>query len=104
MRYIPLCRKITYLNSCEDSALFSTRVEMLRIFRALVQEAQDSGEFRRDADAGDIVDLVMGVYLASQFQWQGIDRYSNEYCVEKLDRFFDMALAGVLTEPCAPRG
>lgn len=99
MRYIPLCRKITYLNSCEDSGLFATRVEMLRIFHSLVREAQDKGEFRRDIDTGDIVDLVMGVYLCSQFQWQGISGYSEGACVEKLDRFFDMALAGVLTAP-----
>lgn len=40
----------------------------------------------------------MGVYLTSQFQWRGIENYSPEYCAEKLDRFFYMALHAVLTD------
>lgn len=97
INYIPLCRKITYLNSCEESGLFATRVEMLAIFRSLVQEAQAKGELCQNAGTDEIVDLVMGVYLTSQFQWQGIDGYSREFCAEKLNRHFYMALHSVLT-------
>lgn len=47
IHYIPLCRKITYLNSCEEGGLFATRMEMLEIFSALVQEAQEKGNSGR---------------------------------------------------------
>ena len=68
MCYISLSRKISYLNSCEDSGMFATRLEMVRILRGLVCQAQDAGELRRDMDADDITELVMGLYLITQFQ------------------------------------
>ena len=99
--YISLCRKITYLNSCEESDLFATRLEMVKILRQLVLEAQDQGEFSSDVSADDIVDMVMGIYLMSQFQWPQIASYSEAFCVEKLDHFFRLSLSGVLAPPRA---
>lgn len=96
INYVPLSRKITYLNSQEGSGLFATRLGMLEIFRALVEEAQEKGELSRETPAGDIVDLVMGAYLTALFQWPGIGSCSRERCVERLDRLFRMVLAGVL--------
>lgn len=96
-RYLALCRKITYLNSFEGSELYRTRLEMLEILRALVLEGQAQGTLRSDIDAQDIVDLLMGVYFTTQFQWQEIEAYAQEECLEKLDGLLDLTLAGVRT-------
>lgn len=90
--YLGLSRKLTYLNSCEESALFSTRKDMIQILVGLVRSAQDEGVFRADADPGDIVDGIVGIYLIAQFQWSHIDRYTPEFLNEKLDRFFTAML------------
>ncbi len=90
--YLGLSRKLTYLNSCEESALFSTRKDMIEILLGLVRSAQDEGVFRADADPGDIVDVIVGIYLIAQFQWSHIDRYTPEFLNEKLDRFFTAML------------
>ena len=97
VRYLALCRKITYLNSFEGSELYGTRLEMLEILRALVLEGQMQGTLRSDIDAQQIVDLLMGVYFTTQFQWQEIEAYTPEECLEKLDGLFDLTLAGVCT-------
>ena len=96
-RYLALCRKTTYLNSFEGSELYRTRLEMLEILRALVLEGQAQGTLRSDIGAQDIVDLLMGVYFTTQFQWQEIEAYAQEECLEKLNRLLDLALAGVRT-------
>lgn len=95
MAYIELSRKITYLNSCEESPLYATRVEMRQLFRSLVEEAQAQGTFRCDVSASDIVDIVTSVYLMSQFEWSHITTYTPEFCKEKLNRILDKVLAGV---------
>ena len=93
--YISLSRKITYLNSCEESPLYATRLTMMKIMRQLVEEAQDQGDFRADVPADDIVDMVMGIYLMAQFEWSHIADYTEAFCIEKLRRFFDHMLSGV---------
>ena len=96
-RYLALCRKITYLNSFEGSELYRTRLEMLEILRALVLEGQTQGTLRSDIDAQQIVDMLMGVYFTTQFQWPEIEAYAQEECLEKLNGLFDLTLAGVRT-------
>ena len=96
-RYLALCRKITYLNSFEGSELYRTRLEMLEILRALVLEGQAQGTLRSDIDAQIIVELLMGMYFTAQFQWQEIEAYAPEECLKKLNRLFDLTLAGVRT-------
>ena len=83
MCYISLSRKISYLNSCEDSGMFATRLEMVRILRGLVCQAQDAGELRRVMDADDITELVMGLYLITQFQWVHLERHPVSYWTER---------------------
>ena len=93
--YINLSRKITYLNSCEDSDLYSTRVGMMEIFRELAEEARQQGLFRDDVSTDDIVDIIMGVYLMAQYQWKNFAEYSEDYCREKLNRILDIQLKGI---------
>lgn len=90
--YINLSRKITYLNSCEESPLFATRLTMNKIFELLVAEGQEQGTLRRDIEASDIVDIIMSVYLTAQFQWSHIDAYTPEFCSQKLNRLLDEVL------------
>lgn len=98
MCYISLSRKISYLNSCEDSGMFATRLEMVRIFRDLVFQAQAAGELRRDVDADDITEMVMGLYLTTQFQWVHLEQHPVSYWTERLDRAFRRVLACALPE------
>lgn len=95
LQYLTLSRKITYLNSCEDSNLYATRIEMRKIFKTLVLEAQQDNIFKSDIDAGDIVDIIISIYLMAQFEWTKVADYSPEYCSEKLNRFFNITLAGI---------
>ena len=102
--YLSLSRRITYLNSCEESALFATRCEMTDVFYRLIVAAQQEGRLQSDANADDIVDVVMGIYLIAQFQWSHIDQYTPEILHRKLSRFFDVMLGAYFTPPAPLAG
>jgi AcrR family transcriptional regulator len=93
VEYLGLSRRITYLNSCKDSVLYATHKKMVSFIKELVIDAQNEGLFLYDADADDIVDVIMGIYLIAQFEWSHIDEYSPEFLQEKLDRFFTVMLS-----------
>ncbi|MEA4987526.1 MAG: TetR/AcrR family transcriptional regulator [Anaerovorax sp.] len=100
--YINLSRKITYLNSCEESNLYATRLEMMRIFRTLIVEAQEQNIFKKEISADEILDIVMSVYLMAQFEWSHMANYSLEFCKEKLNRMLDLILSNIyVTNPFA---
>lgn len=92
VEYLGLSRRITYLNSCEDSVLYATRKKMVSLIKELVIDAQNEGLFLNSADADDIVDVIMGIYLIAQFEWSHIDKYSPEFLQEKLNRFFTVMI------------
>jgi AcrR family transcriptional regulator len=98
LMYLNLSRKITYLNSCEESDLYATRVDMIRILKDLAAEAQEQGIFRPEVPVSDIVDIIMSIYLMTQFQWKSVAEYTEDYCVEKLKRIFVLALSGVYVD------
>lgn len=93
--FINLSRKITYLNSCEESYLYKTRLEMMSIFRSLIVEAQEQNIFKNEISPDDIVDIVMSVYLMALFEWPHIADYSMEFCKEKLNRILNLMLADI---------
>jgi hypothetical protein len=66
---------------------------MVNIIKELVIDAQNEGLFLSGANADDIVDVIMGIYLITQFEWSHIDEYSPEFLKEKLDRFFTAMLS-----------
>lgn len=101
VRYPALCRKITYLNSFEDSELHCTRLEMLDLLHTLVLEGQAQGTLRSDVAPQDIVELLMGLYFTTQLQWQKIEADSQARCLQRLDRLFDLTLSGVVTPKAA---
>lgn len=96
--YLGLSRRITYLNSCEDSPLYATRTKMVALIKELVIDTQNEGLFLNEANPDDIVDVVMGIYLIAQFEWSHIDEYSKEFLLEKLNRFFKIMLCSYRTE------
>lgn len=98
MTYLPLSRKITCLNSNENSEMFHTRRELLNILESLVREGQAKGRLRPEVPVEELVELLMGVYLVSQFHWTQLGTYSQEECLQKLDRLFDRALEGLVVE------
>ncbi len=98
MCYISLSRKISYLNSCEDSDLFATRLEMVQILHHLILQAQEQGELRRDVSPAAITDLVMGLYLTTQFQWVHLEQRPVPYWTEKFNSAFYQVLACALPE------
>lgn len=93
VEYLSLSRRISYLNSVEDSPLFRTREDMVDILRELIIEAQRENSFRHDASVEDIVDMVMGVYLIALFEWSHIDEYTPQFLQEKVDHFFELMLS-----------
>lgn len=97
MKYPSLARRISYLSSCGDSALYGTSRRMIHILRTLIVEAQAEGTFRTDADPDDIVDVLMGLYYIAQFQWPDIDHYTDEVLRGKLDAFFTMMMGSFYT-------
>jgi len=90
--YPSLSRRITYLNSCEDSALYDTRRRIMTLFRDLITAAQGEGVFRADAEPDEMADLLMGVYLIALFQWQRVEQYTPEELNDKLERAFQSVM------------
>ncbi|MCQ4636549.1 TetR/AcrR family transcriptional regulator [Anaerovorax odorimutans] len=93
--FIGVTRKILYLNSCESSPLYEKTEPIRSLFGELVEQAQQDGVFKEEVSGEDILDILMGVYLNSQFQWKGIESYTKEMCQQKVNHILDLALAGV---------
>jgi len=95
MKYPKLARRISYLNSCQESALYATaNRKVLQILHTLVRRAQEDGTFRREARTEEIVDVLMGLYFIAQFQWPDTGSAAPGELEEKLDRFFTIMMAG----------
>lgn len=93
VEYLSLSRRITYLNSEEDSPIFKTREDLAELFKGLIMGVQEENGFRPDASVEDIIDVVMGIYLIALFEWSHIDEYTPEFLQAKIDRFFDLMLS-----------
>lgn len=91
--YWNLARRITYLNSNENSTLYNGRKDLDELFRELIVSAQQEGIFKKDADPEEVGDIVIGIYLISQFQWDHIDKYTPEQIHQKLNAYFDIVMA-----------
>lgn len=91
--YLELSRRITVLNSSEESPLYKTRKEMVEILKDLITGCQEEGIFLQEANPSEIVDVVMGIYLIAQFEWTHIGKYEMDFLRAKLNRFFDVMLS-----------
>ena len=89
LQYPSLSRRIACLHSDEESTLFGTWDKMTTMLRKLIFASQGEKLLRPDADAGEILDVVMGVYLIALFQWTPLDIRTPGLLQSKLTGTFD---------------
>ena len=93
-QFIDVSRRILYLNACEGSPMYGKVSEVKEMLRMLTDEAKSEGTFSEDVHSIDIVEILMSVYLNSQFQWKDIEELTEEQCKERIDRMLELTLAG----------
>ena len=64
------------------------------MFRDLTDKAKNEGTFKKDIHSIEIVELMMSIYLNSQFQWKDIEELSEEQVRERIERMLEITLAG----------
>lgn len=92
---IALTRRIIYYNSRPDSTLYVARLELRELLSALISEAQEQGDLRRDSTVQELTDLFLGVYLLTQLGWPELDSYDDETYFAQVDRVMDEVLEGL---------
>lgn len=93
---IDVSRRVMYLNACEASPMYGKVNEAKEILKALVDQAKEEGVFREDIYSIEIVELLMSIYLNSQFQWKDIEDLTEEQIRERTKRMIDLTLSGCL--------
>ncbi|MFA5585402.1 MAG: TetR/AcrR family transcriptional regulator [Saccharofermentanales bacterium] len=97
LQYPDLSRRIAYLNADRGSPLFGTWQEIETILMQLILTAQREGLLDAQADARDIQDRVMGIYLIALFQWTAQDLEKAGSLKAKLTRSFEALMEPYLT-------
>lgn len=93
-QFIDVSRRILYLNACETSPMYGKVNQVKDMFRTLTEEAKNEGIFREDIYSTEIVELLMSIYLNSQFQWKDIEELTEEECTTRIERMLELTLAG----------
>ena len=93
-QFIDVSRRILYLNACETSPMFGKVNEVKEMFRELTDKAKDEGVFKNDIHSIEIVELLMSIYLNSQFQWKDIEELTEEQCRQRIERMLEITLSG----------
>lgn len=92
VEYSDLACRITYLNSCKDSALYDSRRDLENVFLYLIKSAKEEGIFSDEANNHELLDLVIGIYFISIFQWNHFENYTKEEIIEKVGRYYDASM------------
>jgi len=95
---IDVSRRVMYLNACEASPMYGKVNEAKEILKVLVDQAKEEGVFREDIYSIEIVELLMSIYLNSQFQWKDIEDLTEEQIRERTKRMIDLTLSGCLKQ------
>ena len=93
---IDVSRRVMYLNACEASPMYGKVNEAKEILKVLVDQAKEEGVFKEDIYSIEIVELLMSIYLNSQFQWKDIVDLTEEQIRERTKRMLDLTLSGCL--------
>lgn len=93
-QFIDVSRRILYLNACEISPMYGKVNEVKEMFRELTDDAKNEGIFREDIHSIEIVELLMSIYLNSQFQWKDIEELTEEQVRARIERMLELTLAG----------
>lgn len=97
-QFIDVSRRIMFLNACEASSMYGKVNEIKEMFRMLTDEAKKEGIFREDIHSVEIVELLMSIYLNSQFQWSDIEKLTDEQCRKRIERMMELTLNRVLSK------
>lgn len=92
--FIGVSRRILFLNACAGSPMYGKANDVKAVFSIMTEQAKAENIFKREIPTNDIVELLMGIYLISQFQWSDIETITEEQCSEKIDRIIDLTLSG----------
>ena len=95
-QFIDVSRRILYLNACETSPMYGKVNEVKDMFRTLTDEAKEEGIFKDNIHSKEIVEMLMSIYLNSQFQWKDIEELTEEECTNRIERMLELTLAGSL--------
>lgn len=93
-QFIDVSRRILFLNACETSSMYGKVNEVKEMFRELTDKAKEEGTFKEDVHSIEIVELLMSIYLNSQFQWKDIEELTEDQCRERIERMLEVTLAG----------
>lgn len=97
-QFIDVSRRIMFLNACEASPMYGKVNEIKDMFRTLTDEAKKEGIFREDIHSIEIVELLMSIYLNSQFQWNDIETLTDEQCRKRIERMLELTLGNILNK------
>lgn len=92
--FLSVSRRILFLNACETSPMYGKVNAVKDMFRELTEEAKKEGMFSDDIYSIEIVELLMSIYLNSQFQWKDIEELTEEQVRIRIERMLDLTLAG----------
>lgn len=97
-QFIDVSRRIMFLNACEASPMYGKVNEIKDMFRELTDEAKQEGIFREDIHSIEIVEILMSIYLNSQFQWNDIETLTDEQCRTRIERMLELTLGSILNK------
>lgn len=92
--FISVSRRILYLNATETSTMYGKANEVRDILIDMSEKAKAEGELKQNVSSKEFADMLMGIYLTSQFQWNDIEIISQQECIDRVDRIFDLIIAG----------
>ncbi len=95
--FIGVSRRILFLNASRESILYGRADNMGDMYTDIVKDGQREGVFREDVRTEDIVSLIVGFYINSQFNWPDIEDLSETERGERVSRMLDLTMAGCLT-------
>lgn len=87
-----ISRRITYLSTYPNSALYHIYEDLFELLYELVEKSKTEGFFRKEADSREIIDVVMGIMLIAQFQWDDPEKLSDKERKTKIDSLFDSTM------------
>ena len=68
--------------------------EIKEMFRTLTDKAKEEGTFKEEIHSIEIVEILMSIYLNSQFQWKDIEELSEIQIRNRIERMLEITLAG----------
>lgn len=96
--FLSVSRRILWLDAKQGSAMYKKSATIKNLLGEMIEQSKEEGDLKKEIPTETISDLLMGIYLASQFQWTDIDNMTEEQCAERVSQVFDLTLAGCKVE------